>query len=285
MMKMQPETEFGKKDGKLTLMFFSPHPDDIEIGVPFQYINGVRRGDKIIEVLMTNGEFGTDRDEFKGKRLVKIRAKELENSNNILIKNINPNNRIKLIRLGYIDGHLPFTNKTIQRITDLIKQESPHIIFTCDPWYVQDYHPDHVNTGRLVYFALKRLKKSELPLKVFYYYTTKADTYLKCNWSDFKIVKLMQSQHKSQYSPFENKIFITIYNKLSVIKHFFECGYFSESFRSQKFNNNKIVSPKPFNKMGFSKRILYYILNYFTEKGYKKFHNLSIEDLKNRGQI
>ena len=51
-------------------MFFTPHADDIEFGTPFMYIESLRLGYRIIEVVMTNNEFGSHRDEFKGKRVI-----------------------------------------------------------------------------------------------------------------------------------------------------------------------------------------------------------------------
>jgi LmbE family N-acetylglucosaminyl deacetylase len=49
----------------LTVVFFTPHADDIELGVPFMYIEALKLGNKVIEVVMTDNEFGTHFDDFK----------------------------------------------------------------------------------------------------------------------------------------------------------------------------------------------------------------------------
>lgn len=258
-------------------MFFTPHADDIEFGTPFMYIEALRLGYRVIEVVMTNNEFGTHRDEFKGHRLRKIREKELENANQIFEKYTN--NKVEIIKLGYIDGHLPLNKDSVQKVVDLIRREKPAIIFTPDFWYTQDYHEDHLNTGRLVYFSLRKLKKSELPGKVFYYYSTQTRYYLKCRWRDFRIVREALSQHRSQFSPLEIKAAIVLYKKLSIFKHLLERRRFSESFREQHYHNNKPTLPPKFEEMSFIKRVIYYILSKITIRGYTKFHNLTPEEI------
>jgi LmbE family N-acetylglucosaminyl deacetylase len=262
---------------KLTVIFFTPHADDIELGTPFMYIEALRLGNRVIEVLMTNNEFGTRRDEFKGHRLRKIREKELENANNIFGKYTK--NKVEVIRMGYIDGYLPFNKDSFQKVIDLIRREKPAIIFAPDFWYAQDFHVDHLNTGRLVYFSLKRLEKSELPHKVFYYYSTRTRYYLKCQWKDFKIVREALSQHKSQYTPLETKRILVFYNKLSILRHLLERKKFSESFREQKFSGGKPISPLKFKEMSLRKRIIYYTFSKITIWGYKKLHNITPEEL------
>jgi hypothetical protein len=46
------------------------------------YLEALRLGNKVIEVILTNNEFGTQQDEFKGNKLKKrIKEKELDNVN------------------------------------------------------------------------------------------------------------------------------------------------------------------------------------------------------------
>ncbi|MBD3352064.1 MAG: hypothetical protein GF364_11310 [Candidatus Lokiarchaeota archaeon] len=246
----------------LTFMFFTPHSDDIELGTPFVYLNAIRRGYNVIEVIMTNNQFGTTRKEFKGERLRKIRVKELANANTMFEQGTN--NKVKTIYMGYVDGTLPLNNQSIQRVADLIKKERPDVIFTCDPWYAQDFHADHLNTGRCVYFALTRLKSSEMPKKVLYYYSTSTDYYIKCDWRDFPIVSNALYEHKSQYSPLEVKFVIAFYNKLSLLRHLLERRSVSESFREQKIENNRPVPPENFNEMNLYKRLIFYSFSTVT---------------------
>jgi LmbE family N-acetylglucosaminyl deacetylase len=235
---------------RLKVIFFTPHADDIEIGTPFIYFQFLRSGHDVIEVLMTNNEFGTTRLEFKGKRIRRIRERELINANKVYESNAG-NNKIQVKRFGFIDGYLPLDWRTVKLTMDCIIKEHPDIIFTCDPWYAQDYHPDHLNTGRLVYFALKKLSEQYLPKKVLYYYSTRTDFYIRCSWNDFEIIEKAIAQHRSQYTPVQRIIFVSFYNKLSIIRHLLEKGQFSESFRVQKIANNQLIQPIPFDQMKF----------------------------------
>jgi len=262
---------------KFKILFFTPHADDIELGTPFMFLEALRLGNEVVEVIMTNNEFGTLDYEFKGKRLSKIREKELDNANRVFGKH--SNNNVRVVRMGYIDGYLPFSSESLNRVVNLILKEKPMIIFAPDPWYAQDFHKDHLNTGRLIYFSLKILKEVERPKKVFYYYSFRTRFYFKCRWKDFKIVKEAQSKHKSQYTPLEIKLMLTFYNKFSIFRHFFERGSFSESFREQKFKSGFPEPPKQFKRMSFRKRVIHYIFSKLTIQGYLRFHNLTAKEL------
>jgi len=258
-------------------MFFTPHPDDIELGCPFIYLEAIRLGNEVIEVLMTNGEYGTTNNDFKGKRLSRIRMVELDRANKAFEKGMN--NKIRVVKLGYIDGHLPLNKESVQRVFDLLKKEKPDIVITCDPWYAQDFHEDHLNTGRTVYFALKKFKPAELPKKILYYLSTRTDFYVKCRWKDFKIIKEALAEHKTQYTALENKLIILMYNKFAILRHLFEKCSISESFREQRVLNGELEPPEKFEKMSFRKRSRYYTYSTVTIWGYMKLIDMSLEEL------
>jgi len=124
------------------------------------------------------------------------------------------------------------------------------------------------------------LKKDYQPKKVLYYYSTKTHYYLKCKWSEFKIIKKAVSKHKSQYSSLQSKLIIAFYIKLSIIKHFLETGKFSESFREKKFDKNRNpLPPTKFENMSFRERIIYYLFSNLTIRGFVKFYNLSPREI------
>jgi LmbE family N-acetylglucosaminyl deacetylase len=261
----------------IKVMFFTPHPDDIELGCPFIYLEALRLGNEVIEVLMTNGEYGTTNNDFKGKRLSRIRMVELDKANKAFEKGTN--NKVRVVKMGYIDGHLPLNKESVQRVLDLLKNKKPDIVITCDPWYAQDFHEDHLNTGRTVYFALKRLKSAELPKKILYYLSTKTDFYMKCRWKDFEIVKKALAEHKTQYTPLANKFIILMYNKFAILRHLFEKCSISESLREQKIINGTLEPPEQFEKMSFRKRGRYYTYSTVTVWGYTQLIDMSLEEL------
>ena len=63
--------------------------------------------------------------------------------------------------LGFFDGYVKVTDEAIQRVYDYIVKLQPDYIFGPEPTYVYYIHEDHVNTGRILYFALKRISSSE----------------------------------------------------------------------------------------------------------------------------
>jgi LmbE family N-acetylglucosaminyl deacetylase len=140
-----------KDSKKPTILIFSPHIDDVEFGLPFFYIRLLTLGFNVIEVIMTNGELGTHDLEFKGKRLKEIRIKELKKSIDVCTHYTT--NQTRLIRLNYIDGHLPLNKSVLTSVLKIILEESPDLIFAPDPWYILDHHPDHLNTGTVVFIG------------------------------------------------------------------------------------------------------------------------------------
>ena len=258
---------------RFKILFFTPHIDDIEFGVPFTFLESLRLGNEVVEVLMTNCEFGTHRIEFKGDRLKRIRTRELENANNVYAKYTK--NHVRVLKVGYIDGYLPMNKSALNKVVDIIRTEKPDIIFAPDPWYALDYHPDHINTGRLPYFALKKLSKNELPTRVFYYYSFKPNFKLKCRWKDIQIIVEALSQHRSQVTPLSAKL-VGIFRKLLFLRRFFSTGHFTENFREQIFHDGCPEFPK---KHNFLDNIKYLFFTRMTVPGYEKFHNVTPEEL------
>ncbi|MFO8020437.1 MAG: PIG-L family deacetylase [Promethearchaeia archaeon] len=183
------------------VLFFVPHADDLEFGTSFACIEFLRSGYTVKEILMTNSEYGTDRTDFKGKRLRRIRMKELEDANNIYEKELK--NHPKLVKMGYVDGFLPLTKSSIKRCKDLLLKEKPNIVFAPDPIFPVDFHNDHINTGRIPLLALFRIRKEYLPRNIFLYYTFSPNFLLKIQKKNLSIKIKTLGQHKSQITPLE----------------------------------------------------------------------------------
>jgi LmbE family N-acetylglucosaminyl deacetylase len=256
-----------------TAVFFSPHPDDCEFGTPFAFISLLEQGYRVIEVLMTDGSFGTPDPRFKGKRLIRIRKKELENAIEVLQDS--SHRTVELIRLDYTDGYLPLNKKTIHKISDIIQKLKPSIIFAPDPWYSKDYHPDHINTGRLAFFALKRLS---IPIPLYYYYSCNPDRFVSVNPNNFKIFIQALSQHKSQVGPLVVKILKAAYLIIIGINsiRFKKIGV---GYRLQEYDSTKTPKfPAKF-ESNFWQRIKYYIFHFPALKASEMLHNVSPADI------
>ncbi len=217
---------------KIKILYFSPHADDLEFGISLTCIESLRLGNEVVEVLMTNCEYGTHRIDFKGNRLKKIRMWELDKAAKIYKKHTD--NQIKIIKMGYIDGFLSLNKNTLNSVVKILRKEKPDLIFAPDPWYAIDFHNDHLNTGRLVYFAMKKLKKTELPKRVFFYYSFKTNFAIKYYRDDLEIALEALSQHKSQFSPLKIKISL-LFLKIFLFFRYFKNRGFAKQVRELKF--------------------------------------------------
>jgi LmbE family N-acetylglucosaminyl deacetylase len=118
---------------------------------------------------MTGDEYGTNLDEFKGKRIAKIREKEMERVAKIL--------GAQLDWFGFIDGYLPYNQKSFNSLKNYIKKIKPDVVFAPEPLFTLDFHTDHVITGKLIYLVLKQMKNPPLLL---YFHTFKPNYSIPC---------------------------------------------------------------------------------------------------------
>ncbi|MBN2155921.1 MAG: PIG-L family deacetylase [Candidatus Lokiarchaeota archaeon] len=262
-----------------TAIFFSPHPDDIEIGTPFLYLSLLKSGYRVIEILMTDGAFGTVDLNFKGRRLAKIRERELENSNKIFEKATN--NHVELVRLNYLDGYLPFNNKLLNQISDIIQHYNPSIIFAPDFWYSQDFHSDHINTGRLIFFSIKKLSSNQpIPIQLFYYYSSAKNRYINIQKDMIFTIIAGLSEHRSQLSPFMVKIIKIFYLIFVLGINFIRFRRWKVGYRTQFYDRHNFpIYPSKFGKETLRNRIKYYLYYNPTLKAYKKLHKVTPSEI------
>lgn len=258
---------------KPKILIFSPHIDDVEFGIPFFYVRALQLGFQITEVVMTNSEFGTHNLEFKGKRLRQIRIRELRNSVK-LFKEYTQNDT-NIIYLNYVDGHLPLSRKTIAQISDIIRKETPEIILAPDPWYILDHHQDHINTGILVFLALRKIKSVSYPKKLYYFYTYNSNQYFRVHWKDRNIIYQSYNCFQSQISPFERKFLKLIYLYL-YFRRYHKSGFFTENFREQDISHHKVEYPK---KMSLFQKFKYHFYRNLTLPKVQQFHNLTPKEV------
>lgn len=122
-----------------TAVAIGAHHDDIEIGCGGTLWKLKDAGWKIIFILVTDG----GNWEKKSKNVRKI---EQEKSCNLLSVD-------RTIYLDYADGKLQVTSETIDQIFEILKEESPDIVFT---HYGNDTHQDHRAVSKLTIAAGKK---------------------------------------------------------------------------------------------------------------------------------
>ncbi|MGH2575774.1 MAG: bacillithiol biosynthesis deacetylase BshB1 [Ignavibacteria bacterium] len=153
---------------KLDALFFSAHPDDIELSCGGTVVKLVKMGKKIGVIDLTQGELGT-----RGSK--EIRQKELKNASKIMGIQARENLNLK-------DGNIEENFKNKLKVISIIRHYKPEIVFL--PYY-KDRHPDHIHASNLVkessfYSGLrkintKRSKQSQAayrPKKCIFYMQT-----------------------------------------------------------------------------------------------------------------
>lgn len=147
----------------MRILFVCPHPDDLELYVGNFLHQCIVAGHIVKIVAMTRGEMSGDLTPVikSSYKAAEIRTKELCNSCHILGAPI-PD------FLGFIDGAVNITFQTIQLMKKYMETFSPDVVVASEPVYSFRTHHDHINTGKLVFYAAKRMLKSPA---VYYYHS------------------------------------------------------------------------------------------------------------------
>ena len=157
---------------------------------------------KVYELCCSGGHYGTTIDKFKGKPLQKIRKEELKEAARQYALNTNYPT-VDLTHWEYIDGHLPVDQSSIARFQNFIHKISPQIVIAPDPFFALDYHPDHINSGLNVYYALKSSPMRDR-IHYFLFQTIKPNYFI--SYQDSKVQTRVLAPHRSQLTPLQTKL-------------------------------------------------------------------------------
>jgi LmbE family N-acetylglucosaminyl deacetylase len=128
-------------------MVVTPHPDDAEYGVAGTVARWTKEGKRVIYIVCTNGDKGTNNPSVKPEELAEIRKKEQQAAADILGVS-------EVIFLGLADQSLEDTPQFRKQIVRLIRQYRPQIIVTADPYRRYIWHRDHRIVGQVVLDAV-----------------------------------------------------------------------------------------------------------------------------------
>lgn len=170
------------------VLFVQPHPDDNEIGAGGTILKLRSWGCEVFELTVTDGAKGWADCSTPSVRVACTREKEAEESQKILgMKNA---------------GFLRFEDQTDasvkeigDKIADIVDEIQPDGVFTVDPNLRDEWHDDHIKTGKATLYAVKNCA---YPVKVIgYYFTDLPNTYVDVTeWQEKKWKAI--SKHKSQ---------------------------------------------------------------------------------------
>jgi LmbE family N-acetylglucosaminyl deacetylase len=274
----------------MKVLILCAHPDDIEFSIPNLVIGlsnntlltEIERNqmksfithqkDKKLEIkvaAMTRGEMSSFTYSVKStKKAAEIRTKELEKSQSIL------SNR-KPMFLGFFDGYVKISDEAINKVKKLIEEEKPDILIAPEAYMGWYHHPDHTNTGKITFFALKRIasEKKKTP-RLFYFQAILNDFY----YPAFPFTRMMIQKALDAHESQKGLLFVAKIPKFfeSVIHGLRMPNFlFAESLRYQpivpiaKYRNR-------FHRMNLFKRIIYYITKHAIDAhptNYSKLYN------------
>jgi LmbE family N-acetylglucosaminyl deacetylase len=127
----------------MKVVVISPHPDDLELFCGGTVMKHVRKGDEVVEILVTDGQRGSLLSFLTGgpsQSLGKKRREEARRAASFL--------GIKLKTLGLVDRGLDENLGPL--LLKALREESPSLVYAPDPEFASYHHPDHLAVGRSV---------------------------------------------------------------------------------------------------------------------------------------
>jgi LmbE family N-acetylglucosaminyl deacetylase len=128
-------------------MVITAHPDDSEFGTAGSVAKWILEGKRVVYVICTSGDKGTDNPDIPSHQLAKIREKEQEDAAKVLGVS-------DVVFLGYPDQGLEDTPEFRKAIVKQIRTYKPEMVVTSDPYRRYIWHRDHRITGQVVLDAV-----------------------------------------------------------------------------------------------------------------------------------
>ncbi len=150
-------------------MIIAPHPDDPEFGIGGTVAGWIREGRRVIYIILTNGNKGSDDPEITTEQLAEIRINEQKQA--ALTLGVS-----EVVFLGHDDQSLEDTPDFRKEVVKVIRTYRPHTVATPDPYRKYVWHRDHRITGQVVLDAVYPLARDRLAypdLKVAVYCLTR----------------------------------------------------------------------------------------------------------------
>ena len=123
------------------IVTFAPHPDDNELIAGGFIASKIREGSEFFLIVASDGRKGSK--SIGEEELKEIRKKEQESALAVL-----GSNNIRF--LGYKDSEVPQPSLLRNDVIKIIRELSPDLVITVDPYLLYESHPDHVNVGMAV---------------------------------------------------------------------------------------------------------------------------------------
>jgi LmbE family N-acetylglucosaminyl deacetylase len=136
-------------------MIIAPHPDDPEFGIGGTVARWTQEGRKVIYIICTNGDKGSDDPEITSARLAEIRISEQKEA--ALTLGVR-----EVVFLDHDDQSLEDTPDFRKEIVKVIRTYKPHTVAAPDPYRKYVWHRDHRIAGQVVLDAVYPLARDRL---------------------------------------------------------------------------------------------------------------------------
>jgi len=134
-------------DNQTYLMVVTPHPDDAEFGVAGTVARLTREGKKVVYVVCTNGDKGTDDRNVKPEEIARIREQEQLAAAKLLGVS-------DVVFLRYPDQSLEDCDEFRKALVRVIRLYQPYAVVTADPYRKYMWHRDHRIAGQVTLDAV-----------------------------------------------------------------------------------------------------------------------------------
>ena len=129
------------------IMVVSAHPDDAEFGSAGSVAKWTREGRRVVYVVCTSGDKGSNHPGVVSEQLSKIREKEQKDAAAVLGVS-------DVVFLRYPDQELEDTPHFRKAIVRQIRMYKPEMVVTSDPYRRYIWHRDHRITGQVTLDAV-----------------------------------------------------------------------------------------------------------------------------------
>jgi len=137
----QQKTGFEAFDEVKRAIVVCAHADDMETMMGGTVWLLAQRGVEIFELLCTRGDLGSHDESYTRETLADMRRTEAEEAGRLL-------GLQEVVTLGYPDGELVPTLALRAEIALYYRKWQPDTLFTFDPSWSGQVHPDHAAVGR-----------------------------------------------------------------------------------------------------------------------------------------
>jgi LmbE family N-acetylglucosaminyl deacetylase len=148
---------------KFDLMIIAPHPDDPEFGIGGTVAQWTKDGKRVIYIICTNGNKGTDDPAITPAQLSEIRrAEQMDAARALGVTDV--------VFLEHDDQSIEDTPEFRKELVKVLRTYKPDVVAAPDPYRKYIWHRDHRNTGQVVLdavypFARDRLAYPDLILE------------------------------------------------------------------------------------------------------------------------